>query len=208
MRKISSILTLLLLCLCGNLSAQTVIARMATLADAATNQNKATPSFDWETTAERGAVYEFSNGNYLGAIANNNVVDAIEGDKYVTVAMWVYGPTTSDQALFGYGDENTGIKVSLNGNAQKITTKGVNDFEIVTVNANDIQANQWCFVAFTFRGAASKIEDGEDTYRYYSSTTGNQFVERSNHNLGNLLCESAQRNQALLQQFSRCKWFA
>ena len=186
MRKISSILTLLLLCLCGNLSAQTVIARMATLADAATNQNQATPSFDWETNAERGAVYEFSNGNYLGAISNNNVVDAIEGDKYVTVAMWVYGPTTSDQALFGYGDEDTGIKVSLNGNAQKITTKGVNDFEIVTVNANDIQANQWCFVAFTFRGAASTIGDGEDTYRYYTSTTDGHFYTGKDHNLGNM----------------------
>ena len=189
MRKISSILTLLLLCLCGNLSAQTeptVIARMATLADAATNQNKATPSFDWETNAERGAVYDFSNGNYLGAISNDAVVSAIEGEKYVTIAMWVYGPTTSDQALFGFGDENTGIKVSLNGNAQKITTKGVNDFEIVTVNANNIKANQWCFVAFTFRGAASTIGDGEDTYRYYTSDTNGQYYTAKNYNLGNM----------------------
>ncbi len=187
MRKISSILTLLLLCLCGNLSAQTVIARMADLAAAAENdQNKATPSFDWETNAERGAVYDFSNGNYLGAISNDAVVSAIEGEKYVTVAMWVYGPTTSDQALFGYGDENTGIKVSLNGNAQKITTKGVNDFEIVTVNANNIKANQWCFVAFTFRGAASTIGDGEDTYRYYTSDTNGQYYTAKNYNLGNM----------------------
>ncbi len=190
MRKISSILTLLLLCLCGNLSAQmepTVIARMDDLAAAAENdQNKATPSFDWETVAERGAVYDFSNGNYLGAISNDAVVSAIEGEKYVTIAMWVYGPTTSNQALFGYGDENTGIKVSLNGNAQKITTKGVNDFEIVTVNANNIQANQWCFVAFTFRGAASTIGDGEDTYRYYTSDTNGQYYTAKNHNLGNM----------------------
>ena len=69
MRKVYSILTLLLLCLCGNLSAQTVIARMAELANAATNQNKATVSADWETSAEGGAVYEFSDGNYLGALA-------------------------------------------------------------------------------------------------------------------------------------------
>ena len=130
MRKVYSILTLLLLCLCGNLSAENVvIARMAALAGAATNQNKATVSADWETTVEGGAVYEFSNGNYLGAISNPAVVNAIEGNKYVTVAMWVYGPTTSDQALFGYGDQGTGVKVSLNGKEQKITTKNVADFD-------------------------------------------------------------------------------
>ena len=78
MRKIYSILTLLLLCLCGNLSAQTtVIARMAALAGAATNQNKATVSTDWETSVDGGAVYEFSNSKYLGAITNNDVVNAI-----------------------------------------------------------------------------------------------------------------------------------
>ena len=185
MRKISSILTLLLLCLCGNLSAQTVIARMAELANAATNQNKATVSTDWETSAEGGAVYEFSNSKYLGAISNNAVVEAIEGNKYVTVAMWVYGPTTSDQALFGYGDQNTGVKVSLNGNAQKMTTKGVADFDITTVNANNIQANQWCFVAFSFKGKTADVSSG-NTYRYYTSTTDNQYNSRSNHNLSNM----------------------
>ncbi|MCI6249880.1 MAG: hypothetical protein PUH44_00370 [Bacteroidales bacterium] len=184
MRKISSILTLLLLCLCGNLSAQTVIARMATLADAATNSDKATVSTDWETSAEGGAVYEFSNSKYLGAISNNAVVEAIEGNKYVTVAMWVYGPTTSDQALFGYGDQNTGVKVSLNGNAQKMTTKGVADFDITTVNANNIQANQWCFVAFSFRGAAY-TSDGT-TYRYYTSTTNGQYSSKSNKKLSGM----------------------
>lgn len=184
MRKISSILTLLLLCLCGNLSAQTVIARMAELANAATNQNKATVSTDWETSAEGGAVYEFSNSKYLGAIPNNDVVNAIEGDKYVTVAMWVYGPTTSDQALFGYGDQDTGVKVSLNGNAQKMTTKGVADFDITTVNANNIQANQWCFVAFSFRGAAYTLSG--TTYRYYTSTTNGQYSSKSNKKLSGM----------------------
>lgn len=186
MRKVYSILTLLLLCLCGNLSAQTVIARMAELANAATNQNKATVSADWETSAEGGAVYEFSNGNYLGAISNDAVVNAIEGNKYVTVAMWVYGPTTSDQALFGYGDQGTGVKVSLNGKEQKITTKNVADFDKLTVNANNIQANQWCFVAFSFRGVTSTIGSGQNTYRYYTSTKDGQFNSRSNYNLGNM----------------------
>lgn len=186
MRKISSILTLLLLCLCGNLSAQTVIARMAELANAATNQDKATVSTDWETSAEGGAVYEFSNSKYLGAISNNAVVEAIEGNKYVTVAMWVYGPTTSDQALFGYGDQGTGVKVSLNGKEQKMTTKNVADFDKLTVNANNIQDNQWCFVAFSFRGVTSNIGSGENTYRYYTSTKDGQYNSRSNNNLGNM----------------------
>ena len=186
MRKISSILTLLLLCLCGNLSAQTtVIARMAALAGAATNQNKATVSTDWETSVDGGAVYEFSNSKYLGAITNNDVVNAIEGNKFVTVAMWVYGPTTSEQALFGYGDQNTGVKVSLNGKKQKMTTKGVDDFDELTVNANNIQANQWCFVAFSFKGKTADVSSG-NTYRYYTSTTDNQYNSRSNHNLSNM----------------------
>ena len=185
MRKISSILTLLLLCLCGNLSAQTtVIARMAALAGAATNQNKATVSTDWETSVDGGAVYEFSNSKYLGAITNNDVVNAIEGNKFVTVAMWVYGPTTTDQALFGYGDQNTGVKVSLNGNAQKITTKGVTDFGVETVNENNIQANQWCFVAFSFRGAAYTL--GGTTYRYYTSTTNGQYNSKSDKKLSGM----------------------
>ena len=186
MRKIYSILTLLLLCLCGNLSAQTtVIARMAALAGAATNQNKATVSTDWETSVDGGAVYEFSNSKYLGAITNNDVVNAIEGNKFVTVAMWVYGPTTSEQALFGYGDQNTGVKVSLNGKKQKMTTKGVDDFDELTVNANNIQANQWCFVAFSFKGKTADVSSG-NTYRYYTSTTDNQYNSRSNHNLSNM----------------------
>lgn len=182
MRKISSILTLLLLCLCGNLSAQTtVIATMADLANEATNQNKATVSANWTGAT----VYEFSDGNYLGGISNNAVVNAIEGNKFVTVAMWVYGPTTSDQALFGYGDQDTGIKVSLNGNAQKITTKGVIDFDISTVNEENIQENQWCFVAFSFKGKTADVSSGW-TYRYYTSTKNGQFLSKNNNNLSNM----------------------
>ena len=181
MRKISSILTLLLLCLCGNLSAQTkVIATMDQLAEAATNQKKATVSADWTGAT----VYEFSDDKYLGGISNTAVVNAIEGNKFVTVAMWVYGPTTTDQALFGYGDLNTGVKVSLNGNAQKMTTKGVTDFDVVTVNENNIQANQWCFVAFSFRGAA--YTKGGTTYRYYTSTTNDQYSSKSNKKLSGM----------------------
>ena len=170
MRKISSILTLLLLCLCGNLSAQTVIARMATLADAATNSDKATVSTDWETTVEGGAVYEFSDGNYLGAISNDAVVSAIEGDTYVTVAMWVYGQTSSLQCVFGYGDQNNGVKYQLNGTTMSATTKGVSDIEGVTDSR--LAANQWNLVAFTVAG---KTKSGTANGRYYMTTTDGTY---------------------------------
>lgn len=170
MRKISSILTLLLLCLCGNLSAQTVIARMATLADAATNSDKATVSTDWETTVEGGAVYEFSDGNYLGAISNDAVVSAIEGDTYVTVAMWVYGQTSSLQCVFGYGDQNNGVKYQLNGTTMSATTKGVSDIEGVTDSR--LAANQWNLVAFTVAG---KTKSGTANGRYYMTTTNGTY---------------------------------
>ena len=170
MRKISSILTLLLLCLCGNLSAQTVIARMATLADAATNSDKATVSTDWETTVEGGAVYEFSDGNYLGAISNDAVVSAIEGDTYVTVAMWVSGQTSSLQCVFGYGDQNNGVKYQLNGTTMSATTKGVSDIEGVTDSR--LAANQWNLVAFTVAG---KTKSGTANGRYYMTTTDGTY---------------------------------
>ena len=171
MRKIATILTLLLLCLCGNLSAQTtVIARMAELANAATNENKATVSTDWETTAEGGAVYEFSNSKYLGAISNAAVVNAIEGNQYVTVAMWVYGRTSGNQCVFGYGDQKDGVKYQLNGTSMSATTKDIADIDAMTDSR--LAANQWNFVAFTVAG---KTKSSDAKGRYYMTTTDGIF---------------------------------
>ena len=112
MRKNSLLLVLLLLTSISNISvnAQVIVARMADLANAATNSpaTKATLSTTWKTDVEGGAVYEFSNGKYLGGIVNDAVVEAMEGDKYVTIAMWVYGRTSSLQSVFGYGDSGNG----------------------------------------------------------------------------------------------------
>ena len=167
MRKISSILTLLLLCLCGNLSAQTQkIATMAELANLATNQNKATVSGDWTGAT----VYEFSDDKYLGGISNTDVVNALEGDKYVTVAMWVYGQTSSLQCVFGYGDQNNGVKYQLNGTTMSATNKGVADIEGITDSR--LAANQWNFVAFTVAG---KAKSSNAKGRYYMTTTDATF---------------------------------
>lgn len=181
MRKISTILTLLLLCLCGNLSAQTVIARMAELASAATNENKATVSTDWETTADGGAIYEFSNSKYLGAISNEAVANAIQGDKYVTVAMWVYGRTSGNQCVFGYGDANDGVKYQLNGRTMSATTKGVSD--IVGVTDDRLAANQWNFVAFTVAG---KTKTGTLNGRYYMTTTNGTYWTKDDLKLASM----------------------
>ena len=97
-------LFLMLMFLMGTgMNAQTVVAKMKALANAATNseETKATPSNVWQSGDTDGAVYEFSNGKYLGGIVNEAVVAALEGDKYVTIAMWVYGRTTSNQCVFG-----------------------------------------------------------------------------------------------------------
>ena len=182
MRKISTILTLLLLCLCGNLSAQTVIARMADLANAATNENKATVSTDWETTAEGGAVYEFSDSKYLGAISNEAVVNALEGDQYVTVAMWVYGRTSSNQCVFGYGDQNDGVKYQLNGTTMSATNKKVAD--IAGVTDSRLAANQWNFVAFTVAG---KTKSGTLNGRYFMTTTNGTYWTKDDLKLASMI---------------------
>lgn len=118
-------LFLMLMFLMGTgMNAQTVVARMKALADAAGNSNtKATVSTVWKSNQTGGAVYEFSNGKYLGAISNTDVVNALEGDKYVTIAMWVYGRTTGNQCVFGYGNVNDGVKFQQNGKSISATKK-------------------------------------------------------------------------------------
>ena len=125
-------LFLMLMFLMGTgMNAQTVdvVARMQALADAAENSDatKATASTVWQSDKEGGAVYEFSNGKYLGAISNTAVVNALEGNKIVTIAMWVYGRTTTTdyQCFFGYGNHNDGVKFQQNGKYISATTKGV-----------------------------------------------------------------------------------
>lgn len=183
MRKNSLLLVLLLLTSISNISvnAQVIVARMADLANAATNspETKATLSTTWKTDVEGGAVYEFSNGKYLGGIVNDAVVEAMEGDKYVTIAMWVYGRTSSLQSVFGYGDSGNGLSFQLNSLSLKITAKGSSGFPSLSFGASNMPENNWYLVAYTLRGKAST--ETSETYRYLSSTTNGQYYTKNDH---------------------------
>lgn len=183
MRKKSLLLVLLLLISISNFSvnAQVIVARMADLANAATNspETKATLSTEWKTNIEGGAVYEFSDGKYLGGIVNDAVVEAMEGDKYVTIAMWVYGRTSSLQSVFGYGDSGNGLSFQLNSLSLKITAKGSSGFPSLSFGASNMPVDNWHLVAYTLRGKASTATT--DTYRYISSTTNGQYYTKNDH---------------------------
>ena len=182
MRNRFTLLFLLMLLMGINMNAQVIVARMQDLANAATNSEatKATPSTEWTTSEEGGAIYDFADGKYLGGIVNDAVVEALEGDQYVTIAMWVYGRTSSLQSVFGYGDSNNGLAFELNSLKLKITAKGSSGFsELGDFNATNMPEDGWYLVAYSLRGKASTATD--NTYRYMTSTTAGQYYTRNDH---------------------------
>ena len=167
-------LFLMLMFLMGTgMNAQTVVARMQDLANAATNSDatKATASTVWQSDDAAGAVYEFSNGKYLGAISNTDVVNALEGDKYVTIAMWVYGRTTPTgfQCVFGYGNVNDGVKFQQNGKSISATRKGLTD--ISGWGRDELLDDEWNLIAFAVAGKANT-----------TVTTGKYYINDINAN--------------------------
>ena len=176
-------LFLMLMFLMGTgMNAQTVVARMQDLANAATNspETKATPSTAWTTSVEGGAIYDFADGKYLGGIVNEAVVKALEGDQYVTIAMWVYGRTSSLQSVFGYGDSDNGLAFELNNLKLKITAKGSSGFsESDFFSDTNMPKNRWNLVAYSLRGRSST--ETTETYRYMTSTTNGQYHTRDDH---------------------------
>ena len=149
-------LFLMLMFLMGTgMNAQTVVARMKVLAEAARNSDatKATVSTVWQSDDAEGAVYEFSNGKYLGAISNTDVVKALEGNKYVTIAMWVYGRTTGNQCVFGYGNVNDGVKFQQDGKSISATRKGRTD--IGGWSRDELLDDEWNLIAFAVAGKAN-----------------------------------------------------
>ena len=176
-------LFLMLMFLMGTgMNAQTVVARMQDLANAATNseETKATPSTAWTTSVEGGAIYDFADGKYLGGIVNDAVVEALEGDQYVTIAMWVYGRTSSLQSVFGYGDSDNGLAFELNSQKLKITAKGSSGFsESRIFSFTNMPENRWYLVAYSLRGRSST--ETTDTYRYMTSTTNGEYHTRNDH---------------------------
>lgn len=173
-------LFLMLMFLMGTgMNAQTVVAKMKALADVAGNSNtKATASTVWQSDDAEGAVYEFSNGKYLGAISNADVVNALEGDKYVTIAMWVYGRTTGHQCVFGYGNVNDGVKFQQNGKYISATRKGRTDIE--RWGPDDLLDDEWNLIAFAVAG---KTNTTANTGRYYIN---NIYTDKSGLKLSDM----------------------
>lgn len=169
-------LFLMLMFLMGTgMNAQTVVARMQALADAATNsaETKATASTVWKSDKTGGAVYEFSNDKYLGAISNTDVVSALEGNKIVTIAMWVYGRTTSNQCVFGYGNKDDGVKFQQNGKSISATRKGRSD--IGGWSRDELLDDEWNFIAFAVAGKANT-----------TATKGKYYINNINDNHSDL----------------------
>ena len=182
MRNRFTLLFLLMLLMGTNMNAQVIVARMQDLANAATNSEatKATPSTEWTTSVEGGAIYDFADGKYLGGIVNDAVVEALESDQYVTIAMWVYGRTSSLQSVFGYGDSNNGLAFELNSLKLKITAKGSSGFsESGNFTDTNMPENGWYLVAYSLRGKASTATT--DTYGYMNSTTNGQYYTKKDH---------------------------
>lgn len=181
MRNRFTLLFLLMLLMGTGMNAQVIVARMQDLANAATNSEatKATPSTEWTTSVEGGAIYDFADGKYLGGIVNDAVVEALEGDQYVTIAMWVYGRTSSLQSVFGYGDSNNGLAFELNSLKLKITAKGSSGFPEYSFNATNMPEEGWYLVAYSLRGRSSTATT--DTYRCMTSTTNGQYYTKNDH---------------------------
>lgn len=163
MRNRFTLFFMLMFLMGTGMNAQNVVARMKVLAEAAGNSaTKATVSTVWQSDDDEGAVYEFSNGKYLGAISNAAVVNALEGDKYVTIAMWVYGRTTGNQCVFGYGNKDDGVKFQQNGKSISATRKGLTD--ISGWSRDELLDDEWNLIAFAVAG---KTNTTATTGRYY-----------------------------------------
>lgn len=187
MRNRFTLLFLLMLLMGTNMNAQVIVARMQDLAKAATNskETKATPSTAWTTSVEGGAIYDFADGKYLGGIVNEAVVKALEGDQYVTIAMWVYGRTSSLQSVFGYGDSDNGLAFELNNLQLKITAKGSSGFSASdNFTTTNMPKNRWYLVAYSLRGRAST--ETTDTYRYIASTTDRKYYTKNDYSIHNM----------------------
>lgn len=148
MKKLFSFLALS--CIGLGASAQTVIARMGDLVNNGTN-NGVSEAVKW--TASEDKVYSFDGLHFFSGITNSTVLSAlVEGDKYVTVAMYVYGNNLNGSP-FSYGDNNDGLKYTFFGNTSvQVTTKSVQDFGQETLGT--MTADEWNLVAFTVPGKA------------------------------------------------------
>ena len=147
-----------------------VIINMKTLVDTQGATNTAVDFSGDNTTAYLFISNRDSKKNIKG-IDNSTITNALEdGQKYVTVAAWIYG-NTSTGCIFGYGDANNGVKFMMQGTGttMRTTTKGKTDYETGTAT---LQPNEWNLVAFAFKRNVSS--------RYYWSTTNGTYTTVEN----------------------------
>lgn len=162
----------MLLCSIGA-SAQTVIARMQDFVNAKTAGVSPSLVAGWTTSETGGGIYDFNGSTqYIGGCAIDEIDAAFKGSDMVTVACWVYGVPGSNKCIFGYGDQNTGVKFMMNGTSFKPTTKGVADLDAGSIS--NIAANQWNLIAFAFPGKTCATQK----YRAYASATDGQYNTR------------------------------
>ncbi len=180
-------ITFFLLALCCAIvtQAQTVVATMQDLVNGAAS-NTATVATDWQVDNANGAVYAFDGtASYIGGITNDAVVSALEGNQYVTIAMWVYAePTSGGKCVFGYGDGGDGLKCQVAANCGGIsaTTKSVADMPGITDSR--ISANKWTLIAYAFSGKTSTVTSNNG--RHYLTGTNGTYWTKNDYKLSNM----------------------
>ena len=177
MRKIY-LLLLTLLSAVGAWAQPTVVATMQQLVNGATIKT-ATVSSDWRTDVIGGAVYSFGNGTFIGGIDNQNVLNAVNGDKCLIIAAWVYGQGSG--CIFGYGDQNDGFKFQQTGTRLSVTTKGVKDMTVIDA-AGYLKANQWNLLALVIPANQNTVANNKG--QYYVGTENNVFWTKDDVTLG------------------------
>lgn len=178
-------ITFFLLALCCAIvtQAQTVVATMQDLVNGAAS-NTATVSSDWQVDNANGAVYAFDGTtSYIGGITSNAVVSALEGNQYVTIAMWVYPETTNGvKCVFGYGDGGDGLKCQVTANCGGISATTKNVADMPTITDSRISANKWTLIAYTFSGKTSTTAGG----RHYITGENGAFWTKGEYKLADM----------------------
>ena len=136
----------------------TEVISMESMASQATITAGTSVSSSWQIAD--GVVYDFDGTGYLGGIKDGDLLAALKGDQYVTVAAWINPSVTKVDgdgcAIFGYGGQNDGVKlIAHNAGSLKVTTKGRADF---TNSATGIDVNSWELVAVTMHKNGSNLD--------------------------------------------------
>lgn len=184
-----------------------VIANMTDFVGAATSNGGAEVS-DW--IASEGKVYSFNgqSTSYIGGITDDYVVTALNTNKYVTVAMYVYGIPSG--CPFGYGANDDGLKFRFTNNAGassanvQLTTKGVTDFS--SQNLAGMNASDWNLVAFTVPGKANTSASQSMYFSPTQSYNVNYTLNSTGNNKTGMQTPSAANNKFAIGSGNQGGW--